>query len=117
MLARPIVHIEFPARGPAEAARFYHELFGWEARPVPGSDYYTFDAPVERGGGFTPLGGAQSARPGEVVVYVATDDIDGTLAHAELLGALTELPRTALGTGWYAIFRDPSGNRVGLYQA
>jgi predicted enzyme related to lactoylglutathione lyase len=114
--ARSIVHIEFSAQRPAEAAKFYAELFGWQAQRMPEADYYTFDAPVERGGGFTPLGGELDARPGEVIVYVATDDIDQTLAHAELLGARTEVARTAIGAAWYAVFRDPSGIRVGLYQ-
>lgn len=113
MSARPIIHIEFSARGPASAARFYSELFGWTTQPLPDADTNTFDAPAERGAGLVPLGDAPGIRPGEGIVYVATDDPGGMLAQAEIRSATVELPRAA----WYAICRDPSGNRAGLCQA
>jgi predicted enzyme related to lactoylglutathione lyase len=53
---------------------------------------------------------------GLVTVYVGTDDIAGTLAKVEKLGGKTYVPKTEIpGMGWFAIFSDPSGNKIGLY--
>jgi hypothetical protein len=51
-----------------------------------------------------------------VLVYVQTDDIEATLAKVESLGGRVLVPKTEIPTvGWFGVFSDPTGNKVGLY--
>jgi predicted enzyme related to lactoylglutathione lyase len=113
----PIVHIEFSASDLAAGAKFYSDLFGWKTEHMPEMNYATFEAPPGPGGGFARVDGEMYSA-GDVVVYVQTDDIEATLAKVESLGGSTVLPKTEIpGFGWFGLFRDPTGNRVGLYTA
>jgi uncharacterized protein len=112
-----IVHVEFTANDPAAAAKFYGELFGWPMEAAPQFDYYMFDAGQGVGGGFPRASAEHGYRPGDVVVYVSTDDIEASLAKAQSLGATDLQPKMEIpGMGWMAFFRDPTGNRVGLWK-
>jgi predicted enzyme related to lactoylglutathione lyase len=52
-----------------------------------------------------------------VLIYISTDDIDDSLAKVESLGGKTLLEKTPVAEmGWYALFADPTGNRIGLWQ-
>jgi len=112
-----ICHVEIVAADPATSSRFYGDLFGWKmsAMPVDGSTtYHTFETPAGLGGGFPSIG--VDYKPGDVIVYISTDDIDATLARVTELGGRTLLGKTEIpGMGWYAQFADPTGNRLGLY--
>ena len=117
MAEHSIVHIEFPATSPKEASDFYNGLFGWKHEEFPGG-YVMFDAGNGSGGGYNPVGtsGLFEVKPGEVLVYVNTDDIEASLARAEELGGKTITPKSPIpGMGWYGVFEDPTGNKVGLY--
>ena len=82
---------------------------------LPEMDYVTFNAGEGQGGGFPRIDG-ELYKPGDVVVYIGTEDIDATLARIEALGGRTLVPKSEIpGFGWFAHFADPSGNRVGLY--
>jgi predicted enzyme related to lactoylglutathione lyase len=120
MADHSIVHVEFPATSPKEAADFYTELFGWKHEEYPGDpqSYWMFNSGNGTGGGYNPVGsgGLFEVKPGEVLVYINTDDIDASLAKAESLGGKTITPKSPIpGMGWYGIFADPTGNKVGLY--
>ncbi len=61
-------------------------------------------------------GGMWPVRAGHVYLYISTDDIDGTLAKARSLGGEIVTPRTEIpGVGWWGMFTDPTGNKVGLF--
>lgn len=112
------VHVEFSATDPAQSAQFYSSLFGWEMHNISEFDYWTFSSGGDQGGGFNRVGNNQGleVKPGDVVVYVSTDDIERDLAKAQELGGTLVSPKMEIpGIGWYAIFRDPAGNLVGLY--
>lgn len=114
MVAHPISHLELPATDRQAAARFYADLFGWRAEHSAALDYTMFDGAPGPGGAFVSIDGT-NARAGEVLVYVDTDDIDATLARVGELGGGTILPKTEVpGVVSFAIFADPSGNRIGL---
>jgi predicted enzyme related to lactoylglutathione lyase len=75
-------------------------------------DYWMF--------GGNPSGGlprvSETMPAGSTLVSVSTDDIEASLAKATALGATTLVPKSEIpGMGWYAVFVDPTGNRVGLY--
>jgi predicted enzyme related to lactoylglutathione lyase len=51
-----------------------------------------------------------------LAVYVAVDDLLGTVATAERLGAEIIVPPTDVnGVGSFAMFQDPEGNCIGLW--
>jgi hypothetical protein len=55
---------------------------------------------------------------GTTTAYIGTDDIDATLAKAVSLGAQILVPKTEIpGMGWFGIFKDLTGNHVGLFTA
>ncbi len=115
MTANQIVHIEFTAQDPIAAGKFYSDLFGWKVKTWPEYNYATFETEGGPAGGF-PKADGEIYHPGDVIVYIQTDDIEGTLKRIEALGGKTLLPRTAIDNqSWYAFFADPSGNRVGLF--
>lgn len=115
MTTHSIVHIEFPAAETAQSTEFYSKLFGWQVQHHPEMSYPTFAVEGGVGGGFPQVDG-EMVQPGNVLVYVSTDDIEASLARVEELGGQTVVPRTDIpGIGFFAIFRDPTGNRVALY--
>jgi predicted enzyme related to lactoylglutathione lyase len=117
MSDHPICHVEIPATDPATASTFYADLFDWQILADPAPNYHLFQPQRGPGGAFVEVGETTGARIGEVLMYVSTDDIDVTLAHAEALGAKTLTPKTEVPHGWFAVFADPFGNRIALYTA
>ena len=122
MAAHPIVHIEFPASDPKAASKFYADLFGWQIQTDPNfADYPMFQAEGGPGGGFvkagtSEVGGALSYQAGETLLYVASEDIDADLRKAQSLGGTTMVPKTEIPqVGWFGVFKDPTGNKVGLF--
>jgi len=112
----PIVHVELSANDREAAGKFYSELFGWQVQDHPEMNYATFEAAGGPGGGFAPVGGNMPA--GQTLVHVGTDDIDASLAKVEQLGGTTLMPKTEIpNIGWFGLFKDPTGNIVGLYTA
>jgi predicted enzyme related to lactoylglutathione lyase len=115
MARYPIVHVEIPTTDREASGKFYSDLFGWEVAQHPEMDYATFAAEGGPGGGFAKIDG-QMVKPGEIKVYMATDNIEETLARANDLGAKTLVPKTEIpGYGFFAFFLDPFGNQIGLF--
>ncbi len=118
MSQHSIVHLEIPSTDTAASSKFYADLFDWKIHVDPSVNYHMFQADPGPGGGFVQVGenAPGDYKPGEVLVYVSTDDIDATLAKVQALGGKTLLPKTEIPqTGWFAFFSDPAGNRIGLY--
>jgi predicted enzyme related to lactoylglutathione lyase len=127
-----VSHFEIPARDLERAARFYREVFGWTVEPVPwqGGPYYKVRgsaAPVGgEGRGKTGIEGGLMPREGEVdqpllVIHVppeATEPLETWLARIVAAGGEIDQPASRIGDmGFFARFRDPEGNRFGLWQA
>lgn len=113
----PIVHVEFSASDRKKTAEFYNKVFGWSIQHVDELNYSMFSTgEKEIGGGFNPISDDYPA--GTTVVYIGTNDIDATLHTIEAHGGTTLVPKMEIPeTGWIAMFRDPTGNMVGLYTA
>jgi uncharacterized protein len=115
----PIVHVEIPARDSEAAGQFYAQVFNWQLdNSAP--NYLQFRTEGGPAGGFVSPGKAGDTsleyKIGEVLIYLDSDDIDATLANVEAHGGTTVVPRTEIeGHGWWAVFTDPSGNKIGLY--
>jgi predicted enzyme related to lactoylglutathione lyase len=114
MSKRNVVHIEIPAANVQSAAQFYENLFGWKMEHVPEFDYTMWGDGAGYGGGFNKLSEENPA--GQVLVYIDSDDIEADLRQVEKLGGTVITPKTEIpGTGWFALFKDPTGNTLALY--
>jgi predicted enzyme related to lactoylglutathione lyase len=114
MSKRNIVHIEFSARDPKEAAKFYAALFGWRMETDENINYTQWDPGTPPAGGFSPV--EMGATAGQVLVYVASDDIEADLKRAAELGGTILTPKNDIpGIGWWGAFKDPTGNVCGLF--
>jgi predicted enzyme related to lactoylglutathione lyase/ferritin-like metal-binding protein YciE/predicted ester cyclase len=113
--SRKINYIEIPASDREHLADFYSKMFGWEIEHMPAPMDYTAFHSGNVMGGFPHSN--DMYQPGDVILYVESNDIDADLRRAGTLGAkalvrTTEIP----GFGWYAILSDPTGNRIGLFK-
>jgi predicted enzyme related to lactoylglutathione lyase len=116
----PIVHIEIPATNTSAAGKFYNEVFGWKIEADQMYGYVQFQSEGGPGGGFVEVGKENPVniqyKPDSLLVYLGSDDIDATLATIEAHGGKTVLPKTEIPhVGWWAVFTDPSGNRLALF--
>lgn len=108
-----IVHLEIPAPNMKKALKFYSAVFGWEVENAPKQPYCMFkDGAV--GGGFD--GEAKPSKKGNVLVMFAPD-INAKLKEIAKAGGKVLKKRTKIegGHGYYAYFRDPNGNKLGLW--
>lgn len=110
-----ITHVEIPVSDTDRAQRFYSSVFGWQIEAPPGfEDYPMWRAPNQiSGGGFVPREpGLEQPRQ-----YVEVDSIDDALAKATELGGVVTRGKAEISpTSWWATFRDPDGNEIGLYE-
>ena len=118
MSAHNIVHVEIPSTDAKVNAKFYGDAFGWKLEHDPNVDYWEFMPAALPGGGFPGTDGPSGSKIGEVLVYIGTDDIEASLAKIESLGGKRLAPSMEIpGTGWFAFFADPSGNKLALYKS
>jgi len=113
VMSNPVVHFQIGGRN-AEALRtFYSEVFGWAVdEPAPIGAIQT-EAGTGIDGGLHQV--EESQRP-YLAVYVAVEDLTGTIEKAEGLGATIIVPETDVnGVGSFAMFQDPEGNCIGLW--
>jgi uncharacterized protein len=114
MTKHNIVHIEIPAVNTTKAGKFYQDLFGWTITREESMDYTMWEPAEGPGGGFNPLG--DDVKPGDILVYVDSDDIETDLKRVEALGGKVIAPKREIpGVGWFGIFKDPTGNTLALY--
>lgn len=117
MAEHPVVHIEFASSDPRASSKFFADVFGWNIVHNEEFDYTMFDAPPGPGGAFPRVDG-ETYNPGDVLVFIGTDDIEGTLARIEAAGGKTIAPKMEVPSmGWFAIFSDPTGNRLALWKS
>jgi len=114
MTKRNIVHIEIPTNNSKESADFYQKLFGWHIEHFEEMNYTMWDPHEGPGGGFSPV--SEGAKPGEVMIYVNSEDIEADLKRAaELGGTIVQNKMEIPNTGWWGVFQDLTGNNIALY--
>ena len=114
MSKRNVVHVEIPAANVQAAGKFYQELLGWKISHDDAMNYSMWEAGDGSGGGFPEV--SKDAPAGQVLVYIASDDIDADLKKVEKLGGKVVQPKTEIpNMGWFGMFKDPTGNVLGLY--
>jgi predicted enzyme related to lactoylglutathione lyase len=127
-----VIHFEIHAADPERAARFYHEVLGWEIKEwvvpgveIPDANRYwlvktgSSEAPGINGGLIFRRGPAP-AEGQPVNAYVCTigvASVDDTVGKAVAAGATIALPKMPIrGVGWLAYCKDTEGNLFGLME-
>lgn len=108
-----IVHVEFHSPDPDRTKAFYSKVFGWKFENIPQMEYATFKAPSGPGGGLMkPTEGGPM-----VLDYILSEEIDETAQAIEANGGAILMPKSEIpGFGWWAVFRDPTGLTMALFQ-
>jgi uncharacterized protein len=114
-MPNPVVWFEVIGSDAGKVAEFYGGLFDWDVKPSQ-MDTYKF---VETGEGDLSggIGQGPDGVPGYATFYVQVASVEESLEKAESLGAKTLMPPTDVMEGVrIALFQDPDGNTVGLFQ-
>jgi uncharacterized protein len=109
-----ICYLEIPAIDIAESAQFYQQVFGWQIRQR--NDGSTaFDDTTGEVSGTWALGRPPSTDPG-LVVSIMVANAATTIAAIIAAGGEIVQPVNPDEREVYALFRDPAGNILGIYQ-
>jgi len=108
-----IVHVEFHSNAPEKTKSFLKDVFGWKFDDVPEMNYSMFQPPSAPGGG---LQRAENM-PAGVLDYILSEDIENTLRKITSNGGAVVMPKQEIpGMGWFAVFQDPTGITLALYE-
>src|SRR6478736_6807996 len=107
-----IVHFELPSADVGRAKAFWGGVFGWTFGGMTEPFVYAMTEGEE------PVGAIfQSDEAGTgPIVYMATDDIDATLAKVGGAGGTAGEKQAIPGIGWFARCKDTEGNSFSLFQ-
>jgi len=110
-MADRICYFELFAADLKQSAQFYRELFDWQLTES-GPEYMMINVAGGIGGGlFT------GDEPRERVrCYIEVTDIEARLAEITAAGGTVVTGKSLISEeyGYYALFRDPAGNLLGL---
>lgn len=109
-----IAHVEIPTTNIDKSKEFYQKVLGWDFKPF-GNGYLLFN---NHKGTMVGLRKVEEVCTGEAPVFhVNIPDIESILNKAKENGGAVKRNRTVIpAMGWYALFTDPDGNTIGLYQ-
>ncbi len=108
-----ICYIEMPAADVARSAEFYRAVFGWTIRSR-GNGATAFDDRVEVSGVFS-ASRPPAADPG-FRIYIMVADAEATLRKIAAHGGEIVEPVPPGSPEIVALFKDPGGNLLGVYQ-
>ena len=104
MTSAPIVFFDIAGPDAAALKEFYARNFGWSLE-VNGA--------IKTGN----LDGALRQDPAEKILYIGVPDIDAAMKTVSASGGALITPKIPIPSGVFALFTDPAGNRMGLFQA
>jgi len=108
-----VVHVEIHSNAPEKTKAFLKDVFDWKFQDMPEMNYSLFEAPS------APGGGLQKAEnlPAGIINYILSEDIEGTLKKIQSSGGAVVMPKAEIpGMGWFAVFQDPTGITLALYE-
>lgn len=112
-----MVHWEFWSKAPQELSDFYAKVFDWQIRHMPEMNYRL----VETGGQGGINGGIMTPQegpwPGNMALYIDVDDLAAYVERIKQAGGKIMVERMEVpGVGALALFEDPDGRVLGLWQ-
>ena len=109
-----ICYIEMPAIDTLQSAQFYQQVFGWHVRQR-GDGSTAFDDTVGGVSGTWITGRPPAANPG-MIVHIMVANVATTIEAITAAGGEIVQPVNPYEHEVYALFRDPAGNILGIYQ-
>ena len=114
-----IVHFELPAEDPERAKKFYEKVFGWKIEKWEGPVEYWL---ITTGGEDEPGidGAIMKKEDPNMSVYNTIDvpSFDKFKKKIEKNGGEMVTEKMAIpGIGYFAYFKDPEGNQLGIMES
>ena len=109
-----ICYIEIPAIDISESASFYQQVFGWTVRQRNDGSIAFDDTTGEVSGTWVP-GRLPLTEPG-LLVSIMVGNAAITIDAITSAGGMIVQPVNPDENEVYALFRDPAGNVLGIYQ-
>jgi len=118
-MANPVVHWELMSKQPAKLAGFYEKLFGWKVQHMKDLDYRVVESGGEGGiGGGILDPKREGAWPGNMVLYIAVDDLAKYRRKVVEGGGRIHVEEQKVpGMGKFCLFTDPEGRMMGLWKS
>ncbi len=113
-----VVHFEINADDPLRAKKFYEDVFNWKIEKWEGPiEYWTIDAGEE---GEEGIGGGLQKREqpeDQIFNYIGVTSVDEISKKIEKSGGTLVSPKITVPTvGYFYMFTDPEGNKLGIMQ-
>jgi len=115
-----LCHIGLFTTEPEKTRSFYESIFGWSFEVIPGFEsYLMFTTPSGLGGGFDSGPNAEPPGSSGPILHIEVNDIEATLVEIGKAGGSTIAPKTKISDefGFFALFVDNVGNRMGLWSS
>lgn len=108
------IHMEIASTDPQTTRKFFEDVFDWEFEFMPDMEYHTYVAPSGPGGGLmSPM---ENQSPG-ILNYLLSHDIDEDVKKIEQAGGRVLQPKREIpGVGWWAVFQEPTGIVLALFE-
>jgi uncharacterized protein len=110
--------IDLSTKDPAAARDYYSKLFGWKAEPEKDPEAGGYAIARLDGKDVAGIGGQQDPNaPSAWMVYIGTSNADATAKKIEAEGGkIVAPPFDVMDVGRMAVFQDPSGAFIALWQ-
>lgn len=112
-----IIHFEIPADNPETSIQFYQKAFGWQINNWGDQEYWMATTGTDNEPGINGAIMKKRDPLQPVTITIGVDNIDEAIKSVELNGGAIVFPKTVIpAMGYYAYFKDPDGNIIGLMQ-
>ncbi len=110
--------IDLSSTDPAGSRDFYSKLFGWTGKPETDPEARGYTLAKLGGKDVAGIGGQMDPNaPSAWMVYIGTRDADAVAKKVEGEGGkVVAPPMDVLKSGRFAVFQDPSGAFIGVWQ-
>ena len=117
-MGNPVVHFEIGGKDVGKLIDFYGTVFEWNIMPLA-DQLYIADPGSDKGiQGHLFQASEETDSANNIIIYVEVDDMRICLSQVENLGGQVLIPPQEIpgNASHFAMFRDPSGNKIGLLQ-
>lgn len=117
-----VTHFEIPIKDPNSTIEFYKNIFGWKIQKWDGSMPYWMVSTVETNKNMMPkeagaINGGFTEDIKYPLVVISVQNIEETAGLIKSnKGKIVQEKRKVGDMGWYARFKDPDGNIIGIWQ-
>jgi predicted enzyme related to lactoylglutathione lyase len=109
-----ICYIFMPSQDPQRSAAFYKSVFGWHVRASDDGSTAFDDSTGQVSGTWTT--DRPPARDGSLEVHIMVDDLREAITSIREAGGGVDDTDVHITREKWAVFSDPDGNRLGIYQ-